>query len=152
MKKLLSLAAALLSLSTLSAQSFVPLQPATLSDIGFQIVSLPAFNEEMLEDFFTGQSPNIILECSQGMALPFRLNVGGEFLSLKQPENKPYQLEVVKTFYTICLDEDLFLFSNDLEDWREFEDFFTGLVGITLNEGDVQGININVELNKRLSN
>lgn len=113
-----------------------------------QVVKLVDMNLELLQEYFSGMNDNVVLECSEGMNLPFNFTLQGEFLMLHTDEYKDC-IRVLKTCYIRCK-ENNFIFSTDLQNWQEFSDFFSGSlsVGVDVNEGAPK-INLNIELNQK---
>lgn len=113
-----------------------------------QVYSLSELTKDMLEDFFAGKTPGVVIECSQGAILPFSLSLKGEFLSLEESDTLR-TIEVIKTCF-IKFDKKTFLFSTNLQEWKDFKGFFTGRMGISLNvDQEVPAVDINIELNQR---
>jgi hypothetical protein len=96
---------------------------------------------EMSERFSTGEE---ILECQEGVELPFEFVLQGEYLSLTGVEQT---VKVEKTCYIKCVGEELY-FSSDLKKWSPFLEFFTGSVSISVNK-DLPKVCFTVELNSR---
>jgi len=114
-----------------------------------QIVVLSDLSASTIEDLFSKKNPNFVLECTRGSFLPFTLKVSGEFLSL-ETEASYQTIEVLKTCY-VKREKDTFFFSSDLENWKNFPEFFTGNLDVSLkNEGGTPTLGINLELNKRI--
>lgn len=112
-----------------------------------QVVRLTDITKESIEEFFQGNASQIILECIEGESLPFALSIKGEFLSLEVPEGTTLNMKFLKTCFIKSIGNH-FLFSTDLQSWKEPQEFFTGVIGISLNIYDDQpGIGLNVELN-----
>ncbi len=113
-----------------------------------QVITLSELTKEMVEDFFAGKTSRFILECPQGAVLPFSLSLQGEFLSLSSDE-LPRTVKVLKTCYIKCVDE-TFFFSADLQIWKDFHEFFTGMMGVSLNVNErTPTVGLNIELNQR---
>lgn len=102
-----------------------------------QILVLSELTSEMKEDFLNGK----VLECLEGTVLPFRFSLKGEFL---EGENFS-TIKVLKTCFIKCVNE-VFLFSTDLKDWKEFHKFFNGNLGVSLDAGPE--FSLNIELKK----
>ncbi|KAF3361464.1 hypothetical protein PHSC3_001838 [Chlamydiales bacterium STE3] len=115
---------------------------------GCQVVALSELTQDMIEDFFTGKTPQSILECPSGSVLPFNLSLKGEFLAL-EVEDTYSNIKILKTCFIKRL-EDTFVFSTDLQHWKDFQEFFTGRVGVSLNiEEGTPSVGFNIELNQR---
>jgi hypothetical protein len=109
-----------------------------------QIISLSELTRENIEEFFLNKDSSFILECSKGTILPLHLSLESEFLSLGDVE-RPYTVQVLKTCYIKCIDE-TFFFSSDLLNWKEFEKFFTGTFGVSLNLNEDQNPEVGLHL------
>jgi hypothetical protein len=110
-------------------------------------VAITGFDDQMTERFFKGELPNVVLELSQGMVLPFNVLINGDFFELDLVDQPPYRLIVHKTCYMRCLGDNM-LFSRDLLTWKEFQDFFSGSIGFALKDGNSE-IMLNMEMNQR---
>jgi hypothetical protein len=89
-----------------------------------QIVNLSDLNDDVIRDFSEGKRSDFIIQCKEGNTLLFKLALDGEFLSLESVA--PTFLKVRKSCYVRCDQKQRFLFSSDLETWKEFSEFFTG--------------------------
>lgn len=120
-----------------------------IMDARYRVISLSELTPDMVEDFFMGENgPSFVLECSEGSILPFRLSLKGEFLNLEL-DDTPSTIKVMKTCF-INRVGDKFLFTTDFKSWKNFEEFFTGVVGISLNvEEGIPTVGFNLELNQR---
>lgn len=116
---------------------------------GKSVVSLVDMDDKSLEKLFSGYSEDLILECPEGIELPFRFNLGGDFLSVESAEESVQTVKVLKTFYVKSFGGEL-LFSANLVEWQEFGDFFKGSVGASVGHYDGrQNIGLSIELNQR---
>ncbi len=119
-----------------------------ITDTGCEVITLAELTKEMVEDFFTGKAPQVILECMQGSNLPFNLSLKGEFLALEAEDN-PGALKVLKTCFIKSVG-DTFFFSSDLHNWKDFQEFFTGAIEVTLNADEgTPIIGFNIDINQR---
>jgi hypothetical protein len=73
----------------------------------------------------------VVVVCPEGSSLPFNLMLKGEFLALESAL-KPLQLNILKTCYVQCDEKEHFLFSTDLQTWKDFSEFFTGEVRVSV--------------------
>lgn len=123
------------------------LTPTDLSKT--EIISLSDLNDNVIEDFSNGNM-DCIVECREGTTLPFKLTLKGEFLALESAAISPLYLKILKTCYVRCDGKENFLFSTDLQNWKEFSEFFTGELTVAIeteNGGPVAGLQL--ELNER---
>ncbi len=115
-----------------------------------KILRLSDFDERMMNDFFEGKMSYFILECPEGVSLPFKLDLKGEFFVLESALTAQPSLKFMKTCYVRCEGKENFLFSADLKTWKGFSEFFTGAITVSLgqeNEEPVAGLQI--ELNQK---
>jgi len=113
-----------------------------------RIVALEDVKSEMLERFFTGETPSVVLECTEGLSLPFNLRVKGQYLALDY-ENSTSAITIVKKCFIKC-EENEFLFSTDLKSWKPFQEFFTGEIGVSVNVDEgLPTVCLNIEINQR---
>lgn len=115
-----------------------------------QIISLSDLNDRVIQDFSNGKMSDLIVECSEGINLPFKVTLKGQFLALESASIAPLYLKVLKTCYVRCDGRENFLFSTDLHIWKGFSEFFTGELKVSIeteNGGPVAGLQL--ELNQR---
>lgn len=114
----------------------------------YSVVPLHQLTQQMAEDFCAGKTPDMVLECTEGAIFPFSLSLKSDFLSL-DADGSAQSIAVVKTCF-IRSEKDMFFFSTDLCEWKKFEQFFTGMTGISLNlEEQIPTVYLNFELNQR---
>lgn len=151
MKKLFASGAFAFSalLSTLIAGTYDREIGTAAVHAGFDVVASGDLTNETLEKFFSGKSPDIVIECSEGMNLPLKLCLEGDYFGLSKTDKPPYMLTVWKTCYIRHV-ENQFLFSPDLQNWKSFEGFFTGKFGVAVDV-QAQGLEVSLgaELNER---
>ena len=122
-------------------------KPELLSN---QIIRLSNLSDRVIQDFSQGHMGDLVVECLAGTNLPFKLTLKGEFLGLDTDSSTPLYLKVLKTCYVRCEEKEHFLFSSDLQTWKEFSEFFTGELKVSVeaeNGGPVAGLQF--ELNQR---
>ena len=115
-----------------------------------QIIRLSDLNDGMIQDFSQGNMGNFVVECPVGASLPFKFRLKGEFLGLES--TRLLHLNVLKTCYVRCQGKENFLFSTDLQTWKDFSEFFTGSLNVSVeveNGETVAGLQL--ELNQRKS-
>jgi hypothetical protein len=115
-----------------------------------QTIHLLDLNARVIQDFCDGKMSDLIVECSEGTALPFKLTLKGEFLALESEAISPLYLKVLKTCYIRCEGQENFLFSTDRQTWKGFSEFFTGELKVSVdaeNDGPIAGLQL--ELNQR---
>jgi hypothetical protein len=105
-------------------------------------IRLTEVDESFIQDFSQGKMQDWIVECPEGMLLPLRLNVKGEFLAAS---SEPIVLTIMKTCYIRCEQKDQFLFSGDQKVWKSFSDFFTGELRASVHAED-KALTAKVEL------
>lgn len=114
-----------------------------------RVIRLTELDEQTTQDFFNGKMSDSVLECSEGATLPLITILKGEFLASDPTENLSH-LKILKTCYVRWKDTNNLLFSTDLQDWKEFSEFFTGSIKAsvqTQNGKTVAGLEL--ELNQR---
>ena len=117
-----------------------------------QMISLSHLDERTVQDFSNGKRSDLIIECPEGVSLPFKLTLKGQFLALESAAISPLYLKVLKTCYVRCEEKENFLFSTDLQAWKGFSEFFTGELKVSVgieNGGPIAGLEL--ELNQRKS-
>jgi len=115
-----------------------------------QVINLSDLSDRIIQDFSNGKMSDVIVECSEGVSLPFKITLKGQFLSLESAAISPLYLKVLKTCYVRCEGRENFLFSTDLHTWKGFPEFFTGEVRASVemeNGGPIAGLQL--ELNQR---
>jgi hypothetical protein len=111
-----------------------------------QIMNILDMDQKITEELLNGKLPHLILECSEGTTLPLNILLSGQYLELESTELPPYTLKIVKTCYLKFIEEDV-VFSSDLKEWKNFQQFFTGTIGLSLENRTA--LNLNIELNQR---
>jgi hypothetical protein len=115
-----------------------------------QLLRLPDVDEGTLNTFSEGLMGDSILECPEGFAIPFKLDVRGEFFILEPMPLAQSALKLLKTCYVRCVEKENFLFSTDLKTWKEMGEFFTGTVTISLTaEKDETFAGLQIEINQK---
>ena len=115
-----------------------------------EVILLTDLTETMLEEFAAGQYPTAIVEFKEGMSLPLKLIIKGEFLALDPEQHAPLSIKVLKICFVRCDDEGNFFFSTNLQNWSEFTEFFTGEIGVALAiENGKVSTNVEVDLQSR---
>lgn len=110
-----------------------------------QVVSLENIEKNTLEGFSKGENPWLVLKCTQGVKLPFKVVIKGGYFELDDAERSDLFIRIAKTCY-MRHSEGVFLFSDDLQNWKEFQQFFSGTVGISFDDANSQ-ITLSVDLN-----
>ena len=115
----------------------------------YELYKISEMTEEQLQEFFSGENPQVTVEIPEGLNLPLNLSLQGEFLALASNIDALYTLKVSKTCFIRCF-QNMFFFSADLQSWSPFQEFFTGCIGVSLNVTDsYPSVSLNVDLNKR---
>lgn len=113
-------------------------------------LSLLDVNETIIQDFSKGKMSGCTLECPQGALLPLKLSLRGEFISMDFAAAAPVYLKVLKTCYVRCEEQEKFLFSTDRLQWKEFGEFFTGELRVSVHaENGEPTAGLELELNER---
>lgn len=127
---------------------FVMMTASLLAD---QIIKVEELNQHEIEGFSQGRLGDHIIECHEGVYLPLKMDVKGAFLSLQSANAEPLYLKFLKTCYIRCEEKEHFLFSTDLQNWRDFSEFFTGRAGISVKaekDGVIAGLEIELDQRK----
>jgi hypothetical protein len=114
------------------------------------ILRLSDLDDRMMNDFSEGKMSHFILECPEGVSIPFKLDLKGEFLVLESALMAQLSLKILKTCYVRCEEKENFLFSTDLKAWKGFSEFFTGAITVSLGqENDEPVAGLQIELNQK---
>jgi len=115
-----------------------------------RIIKIEELNQQKIDRFSQGKLGDHILECSEGTCLPLKMDLKGEFLALESSNAAPLYLKLLKTCYIRCEEKENFLFSTDLQNWKEFSEFFTGHMRVSLQAGGDEIIaGLELDLNQR---
>lgn len=115
-----------------------------------QVIDISRVSNDMLLDFIEGRLPNVVIECPSNFQLPLTLSLEGEFFSLDGGDQK-VMLNTHKQFYIIMPEKEKILFSTDLQNWKNFEEFSTGMISFTfnVNENHLPEASLKAILNER---
>lgn len=120
-----------------------------LPESGCHVVGLGELTDSNVGDFFSGLLPQIAIEIPEGARLPLSLSLSGDFITLESDRPEIYTLKVIKTCFLRCADG-IFLFSTDLQNWLEFDEFFSGNVTVSVDTSEIlPKIGVSIELNQK---
>ncbi|MCB1111023.1 MAG: hypothetical protein KDK64_08570 [Chlamydiia bacterium] len=89
---------------------------------------------------------SVVIKVNPGDELPLQFSLSGDLLKLEHtPENGT--LKALEPLYIKL--EPSFLFSQDKKDWKSFESFFTGMLGVSVGKEASTTGEIFLELKKR---
>lgn len=114
----------------------------------YTIINLSSMTSEQLKGFFNGETIQLVLECPEGASLPLHLSIAGEFLALDPLDEPPYRLRILQTCF-IKNEKQNFYFSDDCVHWKEFSDFFSGSIGVSVNNESARDVSLLLELNSK---
>jgi len=114
----------------------------------FEVIKIEHFTQSMFEDFILGNMTDTVIELQRGTELPFNVTIDGDFLKLRPVDNSGYVLTVEHTCFIKSPKKKEFYFSADLQNWRKFKDFFSGALGVSLNDGG-PNLSLDIELNRK---
>lgn len=122
-----------LSLIALATSCFAHEKELSLRDIGDALSSV-------------NELSSIIVKINPGDELPFQFRLSGDVLQL---ENAPEhgRIKAIQPLYIKV--EPQFLFSQNKKDWKSFESFFTGELGVSAGTKDNLSGEIHLDLHKR---
>lgn len=125
--------ALILSLLILSTVSFAAEKEVSLSEIG------RVFSE-------LSNATSFIVKVNPGDELPLSFRMSGDVLGLENlPENGT--IKALQPLYIKV--EPSFLFSTDKKEWKPFESFFTGQLGVSIGSNQLTSGEIYLDLQKR---
>ncbi|MBN9376836.1 MAG: hypothetical protein J0H93_00520 [Chlamydiales bacterium] len=111
------------------------------------LINLTTLTPENLKDFLAERNTPFILECPEGSIIPINIYIKGDFLD--QESTTTLNLKIRKTCYIKHFHSTL-IFSLDKINWRDFQEFFTGSIGVLLNHTrDCAELGLSLELNQR---
>lgn len=110
------------------------------------IVNVLNVEEQMLNDIMLGQRPDVALEFSAQTVIPINFLLKGNLVRLSDDHR---QLEVSQTFY-VRNENDTFLFSTNLTEWKSLFEFITGQASIIIiKQEDASSIVVASEIFER---
>jgi hypothetical protein len=117
-----------------------------------QVIHLADLEQQVIQDFSQGKMRGTIVECPEGACLPLTMTIKGQFLALESAATAPMILRVLQSCYVRCDMPEHFLFSIDQQEWKEFSEFFTGSIKVSVDaqNGEVVA-EVELELNQRKS-
>jgi len=123
----------ILSLLALTATTFANEKEISLQEVG------QAFSE--LTD-----ATSFIVKVSPGDELPLNFRMSGDVLSFENPPENG-KIKALQPLYVKV--EPNFYFSKDKKEWKSFESFFTGQLGVSLGSNQSASGEIYLDLQKR---
>jgi hypothetical protein len=124
-------------------------QEIQITESGCHVIDLRDLTDNGLEDFFSGALPQTAIEIPEGAGLPLNLSLTGDFLTLESNNSEIYTFKVIKTCFLRCV-KGTFLFSTDLQNWAEFDEFFSGSVNVSLDTSEgAPKVGISIELKQK---
>lgn len=113
----------------------------------YPVINLTTLTPENLKDFLAETSTPFIVECPEGSMIPINIYIKGDFLD--QESAPTLNLKIRKTCYIKNFQSSL-LFSLDKANWRDFQEFFTGSLGVFLSHtSECAEWGLSLELNQR---
>jgi hypothetical protein len=101
------------------------------------VVTLEQLNPQTAQE-------NVAIELRKGDRLPLTFNVGGDVFAWEQ-EGGPPVVTIQRTLY-MRITKEGFFFSQDLQDWKGFADFFTGHFGFSTGQQEgLPGLSLNLD-------
>ena len=113
----------------------------------FTIVEPEELTNERIEQIVGGSEPNSVLFLKKDKELPFVFKIQGGVLELNSEESSSTKIKALKDCYVRCV-RDQFLFSDDLNQWEEPLNYFSGSFSVKLQNTDGQpeaGIIIDID-------
>jgi hypothetical protein len=95
-------------------------------------------------DFFEDWDENKIIHFQKGSSYPLHLFLDGDFFDLDVDANHLPKVTLKKDFYMKIQDYD-FYFSENLKDWNDAFDFFTGDLNFRFANLDENSLKIEIE-------
>ncbi|QVL56738.1 MAG: hypothetical protein KFB93_04965 [Simkaniaceae bacterium] len=123
----------ILSLLTLSAASFATEKEVSLNEIGHALSQL-------------NDATSFIVKVAPGDELPLNFRMSGDVLGLENPPENG-KIKALQPLYVKV--EPSFLFSTDKKEWKSFESFFTGQLGVSVGSNELSTGEIYLDLQKR---
>ena len=111
-----------------------------------QVINLFDLDNINIQEFSQGKLNDYILEIPEGVTLPFKMTVKGDFLAVDSIS----ELKILKTCFIRCQGEAEYLFSSDMQTWKEFSEFFTGQLSVSVEVQDEMPVaGLELQLNQR---
>ena len=123
----------ILSLLALSTAAFATEKEVSLREIG------PAFSE-------LTQATSFIIKIDPGDELPLSFRMSGDVLGLENPPENG-KIKALQPLYVKV--EPSFSFSTDKKEWKSFDSFFTGQLGVSIGSNESSSAEIYLDLKKR---
>lgn len=117
--------------------SFLLITAATMAGLGASEVSAPYIiqitdvTEDMLGMFLAGEVHNVIVEFPEDTYIPVKYLLTGNLINLVPEERPPVYLKIMRTFY-LKMDAEGYLFSTDMQNWKQYSDFMSGEVSCSI--------------------
>lgn len=111
------------------------------------MIRVSEMDETLIQQFTHGQLHDLTIECPEGTALPFYVDVRGDFFNATSGS---IPFAILKTLYIRCEQKEEFLFSTDQKEWKTFSDFFKGKLNVSVRaEQGMVRAGMELELNAR---
>jgi hypothetical protein len=139
MKRLatLSLVLMVLCASAFAALADFPINVKRWENLSqsLKVINICDLTGNDLNEIMLGHHPEIAIEFLAQTTLPIHLFLKGDLVNLTEREGDFGGIEIKKTVYARCVQQELML-STDLSDWKPVLEFITGNVSISLNIGN----------------
>ena len=117
----------------------------------FEVKNIEELDQETLSDFMNGNQPDLILEFDEGAEYPLHIFLDGDIVSIIGNEKEIKNSVRVNQKMFLARSSDMFYFSTDFENWKNFNEFFMGnaSIGFAITD-EANFAYVGAQLNKRV--
>lgn len=153
MKRLFIMPLALMAIcgSVFAASADFPINSKTWENVSqsLKVINVCDLTDSDLNEIMQGNHPEMAVEFSAQTTLPISFFLRGDLVNLVENEGNFGAVEIMQTFYTRCVGQELIL-STNLTDWKPFVEFITGNASVSLSIQDGKpSIVVGAETNQR---
>lgn len=133
-KQIMSLALMVACGSAFAASADIPINSMRWQapSQNLKVINVCSLTDNDLNEIMLGNHPEIAVEFSAETQLPVNFFLKGDLVNLVENEETLQAVQIMQTFYTRCVGQELLL-STNLKDWKPFLEFITGKISVSLS-------------------
>lgn len=112
-----------------------PNEIETPTDQLVPVIEAKDLTEDVIAQFCAGELTNVIIAFPAGTIIPLQVILSGNLLALGNIDDAVPYFEMLQTIY-VRHDGSNFIFSQDLQNWKQIADFLTGNISAVFGMQD----------------